>query len=222
MFRGFGALVGRELRLALRQGSDTGIVLVFFLLGAALIPFGVGPEPALLSRIGPGIVWIMALLATLLSLDRLFQQDYDDGTLDLLLLAPPPGVLLVAAKCLAHWISTGLPLLLLSPLIAMMLRVGDEAMIALAAGLALGTPTLTLVGAIGAALALGARRAGVLVSVLVLPLYIPVLIFGVMAVDAVTLGAASRPHLLLLGALLLASLALAPVAAAAALRDAVR
>jgi heme exporter protein B len=217
---GFAAVLRRDLRLALRQGSDTATVLAFFVIVVSLFPFGVGAEPQTLSAIGAGILWVAALLAALLSLDRLFQADYEDGTLDYLLAAPAAPSLLVLAKCLAHWLTTGLPLLLLSPLLALLLRLPDTAYLPLMAGLALGTPVLTLVGAIGAALVLGARRGGVLLSLLILPLYIPVLIFGVAAVEAAATGQTARPHLLLLAALMLGALALSPFVAAVALRQA--
>lgn len=216
---GFSAMLRRDLRLALRQGSDTATVLAFFVIVVSLFPFGVGAEPRTLAAIGAGILWVAALLAALLSLDRLFQADYEDGTLDYLLASPAAPSLVVAAKCLAHWLTTGLPLLLLSPLLAVLLQMPDAAFLPLVLGLALGTPILTLVGAIGAALVLGARRGGVLLSLLILPLYIPVLIFGTAAVEAAATGQGFRAHLLLLGALLLGALALSPFVAAVALRQ---
>lgn len=217
---GFAALLRRDLRLALRQGSDTATVLAFFVIAVSLFPFGVGAERETLAAIAAGILWVAALLAALLSLDRLFQADHEDGTLDYLLSAPAAPTLLVMAKALAHWLTTGLPLVILSPLLALLLNLEPRAYPALIAGLALGTPILTLVGAIGAALVLGARRGGVLLSLLILPLYIPVLIFGVGAVEAAAMGQGFRVHLLLLGAFLLAALALAPFVAAVALRQA--
>lgn len=217
---GFGALLRRDLRLALRQGSDTATVLAFFVIAVSLFPFGVGAERETLAAIAAGILWVAALLAALLSLDRLFQADYEDGTLDYLLAAPAAPTLLVMAKALAHWLTTGLPLVILSPLLALLLNLPQKAYPALIAGLALGTPILTLIGAIGAALVLGARRGGVLLSLLILPLYIPILIFGVGAVEAAATGQGFRVHLLLLGAMLLGALALAPFVAAVALRQA--
>lgn len=217
---GFAALVRRDLRLALRQGSDTATVLAFFVLVVSLFPFGVGAAPQTLAAIAAGIVWVAALLAALLSLDRLFQADWEDGTLDLLLLSPLSPPALVLAKALAHWLTTGLPLILLSPLLALLMQLDGKAIPTLMLSLALGTPLLTLIGAIGAALVLGARRGGVLLSLLVLPLYIPALIFGVAAVEAAATGQAARPHLLLQGALLMGALALAPLAAGLALRQA--
>src|SRR5229473_1564276 len=192
----FRLLVLRDLRLALRQGGDAAMVVAFFVLTVILFPFGVGPEAELLARIAAGILWVTALLAALLSLERLFQADWEDGSL------------------------AGLPLILIAPLLALLLHLDRAGYPALLLSLLLGTPSLSLVGAMGAALSLGARRGGVLLSLLVLPLYIPVLIFGVAAVEAAIGGFGARPHLLLLGALLAGALVLAPVAAAAALRQA--
>jgi heme exporter protein B len=216
----FLALVARDLRLALRQGSDAALVVAFFVLAVVLFPFGVGPEAQLLARIAAGVVWVTALLAALLSLDRLFQQDYEDGSLEVIALAPLPLEAAVLAKCLAHWLTTGLPLVAVAPALAGLLQLEAPGYLPLVLAMALGTPSLSLVGAVGAALSLGARRAGVLLSLLVLPLYIPVLIFGVAAVEQAVAGFAIRPYLLILTAFLLAALPLAPWAAAAALRPA--
>jgi heme exporter protein B len=216
----FAALVARDLRLALRQRGDALTVVLFFVLTAALFPFGLGPEPNLLARIAPGIVWVTALLAVLLSLERLFLNDYEDGTLELLVQSPLPLEAAVLAKVLAHWLTTGLPVLLAAPVIGLLYGLPAAGYPVLLAAMALGTPCLSLIGAIGAAVALGARRGGVLVPLLVLPLYIPVLIFGVAAIDAELTGLAARPHLLLLGGLLAAALPLAAFAGAAALRQA--
>lgn len=216
----FAALIARDLRLALRQGSDAATVLMFFVLAVVMFPLGVGPEPNILSRISAGVIWVMALFAALLSLERLFLADHEDGSLDLLALAPLPLELVVLAKVAAHWLTTGLPLLLAAPVLALSLRMEADGIAVLMLALLLGTPTLSLIGAIGAALTLGTRRGGVLLPLLVLPLYIPVLIFGVGAVDAAVAALPPRPHLLMLGALLLAALPLAPWAAAAALRQA--
>jgi heme exporter protein B len=216
---GFLAIIRRELKLALRQGGDAFIALMFFVVVVALFPLGVGPEPGVLERISGGVVWIGALLAAMLSLDRLFQSDHEDGSLELLILAPWPLEFLVLAKCLAHWLITGLPIIVISPLLGLLLHMRPEAYFTLLAAMALGTPVLSLIGAIGAALVLGARRGGVLVSLLVLPLTIPVLIFGVAAVEAAAIGQSPQPHLMLLGALLLAAIPLCPWAAAAALRQ---
>lgn len=215
------AVVLRDLRLALRQRGDALTVVLFFVLTATLFPFGLGPEPNLLARIAPGIVWVTALLAVLLSLERLFLADYEDGNLELLAQAPLPLEIVVIAKVLAHWLTTGLPLLAAAPLIGLLYGLPPEGYAVLMAAMALGTPSLSLIGAIGAAVALGARRGGVLVPLLVLPLYVPVLIFGVSAVDASLQGFSARPHLLLLGAILAAALPLAAFAGAAALRQSV-
>jgi len=217
---GFIQLVGRDLRLALRQRTDAGMVVLFFVLTAALFPFGVGPEANLLARIAPGVIWVTALLAVLLSLERLFLADYEDGTLELLALSPVPLELAVLAKALAHWLTTGLPLVLAAPLIALLYNMDLAGLPVLILAMALGTPSLSLIGAIGAALALGARRGGVLIPLLVLPLNVPVLIFGVGAIDAALAGFGTKANLLFLGALFLVALVTAPLAAAAALRQA--
>lgn len=217
---GFATLTARELRLALRQGGDFANVVAFFALAVILFPFGIGPEPALLARIAPGVLWVTALLAALLSLERLFEPDYQDGSLEQLVLAPMPLELQVLAKCLAHWLLTGLPLTIVAPLLGLFLHLPSVDYLPLVLAMALGTPILSLVGSVGAALALGARRGGVLLSLLVLPLYIPVLIFGVAASEAAAMDFSPRPHLLLLAALLATALALAPWAAAASLRGA--
>ncbi|MFI5021350.1 MAG: heme exporter protein CcmB [Alphaproteobacteria bacterium] len=215
------AILKRDLRLALRQGADTLVVVLFFVLTVTLFPFGVGPEPEVLARIASGVIWVTALLASLLSLERLFQTDYEDGGLDLLVLAPIGLESMVLAKCLAHWLTTGVPLIVAAPLLALFLDLPADGLGGLLLAMLLGTPTLTLVGAIGAALVLGARRGGVLISLLVLPLYVPVLIFGVAAVDGAVAGFPMRPHLMVLGGLFLGALVLAPWASAAALRQAV-
>jgi heme exporter protein B len=216
----FRLLVLRDLRLALRQGGDAAMVVAFFVLTVILFPFGVGPEAALLARIAAGVVWVTALLAALLSLERLFLADWEDGSLEALALMPLSLEAQVLAKCLAHWLVAGLPLIVVAPLLALLLNLDAAGYPVLLLSLLLGTPTLSLIGAVGAALSLGARRGGVLLSLLVLPLYIPVLIFGVAAIEAAIGGFGARPHLLLLGALLAGAVVLAPVAAAAALRQA--
>ncbi|MEE8187918.1 MAG: heme exporter protein CcmB [Kiloniellales bacterium] len=216
----FWTLVGRELRLALRQRADAVLVVLFFVLVAAIFPFGVGPEPNLLARMAPGVIWVAALLAVLLSLERLFLADYEDGALELLILSPLPLELVVLGKALAHWLTTGLPLIAAAPLIALLYNMDSAGLAMLILAMALGSPSLSLIGAVGAALTLGARRGGVLIPLLVLPLNVPVLIFGVGAIDAALAGLAARPHLLILGAILLVSLAVAPLAGAAALRQA--
>lgn len=196
------------------------MVLAFFVLAIILFPFGVGPEPELLRRVAAGILWVTALLAALLSLERMFQADYEDGALEALALMPLALEAQILAKCLAHWLVTGLPLTLISPLLAVLLHLDSTGYPVLLIGMALGTPSLSLIGAIGAALSLGARRGGVLLSLLVLPLYIPVLIFAVAALEAAIAGLDAWPHLLLLAALLLAAIPLAPLAAAAGVRQA--
>jgi heme exporter protein B len=213
-------LVRRDLRLALRQGGNAALVLAFFLLAVILFPLGVGPEPEILARIAAGILWVTALFAALLSLERVFLSDYEDGSLEALALMPLPLELQVLAVALAHWLTTGLPLTIAAPVLGLLLHLDPAGVKALVIGMALGTPTLSLVGAIGAALSLGARRGGVLLSLLVLPLYIPVLIFGVGGVEAEIAGLATRPYFLMLFAFLLAAIPLAPWAAAAALRQA--
>lgn len=215
----FKALLLRDLRLAFRQGGDGAMAVIFFVLAALLFPFGLGPEPEALARDAVGIVWVMALLSSLLALDRLFQGDWEDGSLDLIALSPLPLELAVLAKALAHWLVSGLPLLVAAPLVASMLQFDPAGLPRLILALALGTPTLSLLGAVGAALTLGARRAAVLVSLLVLPLEIPVLIFGVAAADPATMGDGST-QIMVLGALLALALPLCPWAAAAALRQA--
>jgi heme exporter protein B len=216
----FTALIRHELRLALRQAGDTGLVLGFFVLAVVLFPFGVGPEQAVLERVGAGILWVAALLAALLSLDRLYLPDYEDGGLELLALSRLPLELVALAKATAHWVATGLPLALTSPVLALVVGLDPSAIPTLLLGLLVGTPALSLIGGVVAALTLGARRHGVLLSLLVLPLYIPSLIFGAGAVEASAAGIGARAHLLILGALTLAALALCPWASAAALRQA--
>ena len=216
----FVALLARELRLALRHGSDTLAALLFFLVAAALFPLAIGPAPETLGRIAPGIVWVCALLAALLPLDRLFGADLEDGSLDLLLLSGLPASAVAAAKAAAHWLVTGVPLLLAAGPIAIMLRMPEEAIPVLLAGLLPGTIVLSLLGTAGAALVLGARRGGVLLPLLVLPLTAPVLIFGVAAADAASGGLSPRPHLLLLAAMCAGALPLCPLAAGAGLRSA--
>lgn len=215
----FLTLLGRDLRLALRQGSDAAMVIAFFVIAIALFPLGLGPEPQQLARIAPGLLGVTALLAAMLSLDRLFQQDYEDGSLELMVLSPHPLTVQVFAKVSAHWLTTGLPLIAVTPVLALLLNLPNDGMLVLLLAMGLATPSLSLIGAVGASLTLGARRGGVLISLLVLPLYIPVLIFAVSAVDAVLLAQSAKPHLLLLGAILAAALSLCPLATAAALRQ---
>lgn len=214
----FLAILRRDLKLGLRSGVDCIQPLIFFVMALTLFPLGVGPSPEILERIGVGIIWALALLAVMLSLDRLFQADADDGSLEQFALADLPLELTVLAKCLAHWIMSGLLLVIASPLLALLLHQSAETIRVLAFALLLGTPVLTLIGSVGAALLVGARQGGVLIALLVLPLYIPVLIFGVSAVESAVMGLGGNAQLLILGAILLAALALTPFAAAAALR----
>jgi len=207
----FTALLARELRLALRHGGDTAGALLFFFVAGALFPLAIGPAPETLARLAPGIVWVCALLAALLPLDRLFGADFEDGSLDQLMLCGLPASLVALAKAIAHWLATGLPLLLAAGPLALMLRLPPEALPMLLAGLVLGTASLSLLGTACAAIVLGARRGGVLLPVLVLPLATPVVIFG---------AAGSRSGLMLLGAYVLACLPLCPLAAGAGLRGA--
>lgn len=212
------ATIRRDLILMLRRRSEIMNPLVFFALVITLFPLGISPEPALLATIAPGLLWVAALLATLLSLDSLFRSDYEDGCLEQMLLAPHPLAGLALAKVAVHWLLTGLPLALMAPLLGVMLGLPAGSYLMLAISLALGSASLSLVGAIGAALTVGLARGGVLLSLLVLPLYIPVLIFGAGAVQAAILGDGATAHLAILGALLALALMLAPWAIAAALR----
>jgi heme exporter protein B len=214
-------MVQRDLRLALRQGSDSLTVVGFFVLTVTLFPFGLGPESNLLERTSAGILWVTALLASMLSLDRLFLSDYEDGSLELMALTPTSLEILVFGKIIAHWLTTALPVIVAAPILALLLHLQADGFVTLLLTLLLGTPTLSLIGAMGAALVLGARRGGVLLSLLILPLYVPVLIFAVGAVDAAVQGLPVRGHLLILGGLLLAALPLAPLATVAGLRQAV-
>jgi len=215
---GFWAIIARDLVLARRQGADLAMSLSFFVVVVTLFPLGLGPTPELLSRIAPAVLWVTALLAAMLSFDRLFQQDADDGGLDQLALSGQPMALVALAKAIAHWVTTGFPMTLLAPLLALTLNLAEPAYPALMAGFLLGTPVVSLVGTVGAALVVGARRAGVLVALIVLPLTIPVLIFGALAIDAAASGLTVRPHLLFLGGMLALAVPLAPLAAGAALR----
>jgi heme exporter protein B len=217
---GFFAIIRRELQLALRQAGDSAVVVLFFVLATVLFPFGVGPEPNMLARIAAGVLWVAALLAAMLSFERLFQPDYEDGSLEQLVLAPLPLEIVVLAKACGHWLVTGLPLIVAAPVLGILLNLPAAGFGALIATMALGTPTISLIGTVGAALTLGARRGGVLLSLLVLPLLVPVLIFGAAGIDAALTGMTVRPHLALLGGLLLGALVLCPWATAAALRQA--
>lgn len=214
----FWGSLKRELLLSYRRKSDLVNPLIFFLMVATLFPLGVSPDPTFLADVAPGVVWVAALLATLLSMDSLFRSDFEDGTLEQILLSPQPLYLVVLAKVLAHWMLTGLPLTLLAPVLGVMLFLPTEGMWGLMLSLLLGTPTLSLVGAIGAALTVGLRKGGVLISLLVLPLYIPVLIFGSAAVQGAVTGLPLGGYLAILGAMLSLGLVLAPLAIGAALR----
>jgi len=214
----FWPVFKRDVLLAFRRRSEIINPLLFFILVASLFPLGVSPDPDFLSQLAPGIVWVAALLATLLSLDGLFKDDYMDGSLEQLLLSPQPLFVAVLAKVLAHWVTTGLMLSLLAPLLATMLFLPEPGYWALFSSLLLGTPLLSLIGAIGAALTVNLKRGGVLVSLLVLPLYIPVLIFGSAAIKAGVQGLPIAGYLAFIGSLLALAVALAPLAIAAALR----
>ena len=218
MFEIIRTIVMRDLTLAMRRRSDVMTTLFFFVIVVSLFPLGIGPELDTLRLIAPGVFWVAALLASMLALEKLFAADFEDGTLEQMLLTPQPVFVLVMAKVFAHWLITGVPLVLLSPLLGLQYDLAAETLGVLLLSLLLGTPTLSLIGAIGAALTLGLRGGGVLVSLLVLPLYIPVLIFGAGAVEANVSGLGETGHLLMLGAMLLLALVAAPVATSAALR----
>ncbi|MBS0345508.1 MAG: heme exporter protein CcmB [Proteobacteria bacterium] len=214
----FVAILRRDLLLAMRRKSEMLTALFFFMIVVSLFPLGIGPETALLRRIAPGVLWVAALLAAMLSLNRLFAADHQDGTLEQMTLSPTPLSLLVGGKVLAHWLTAGLPLVLLAPVLGLQFDLSSRALGILMLSLLLGTPLLSLIGAIGAALTLGVRGGGVLLSLLVLPLYIPALIFGAGAVEADMAGLGAGGHLSLLGALLALGVFFAPWAATAALR----
>ncbi|MBL8501549.1 MAG: heme exporter protein CcmB [Nitrosomonas sp.] len=211
-------IIKRDLLLAVRRQADVLTTLFFFIIVVSLFPLSVGPEMNMLRTMAPGVVWVAALLASMLSLGRMFSNDYLDGTLEQMLLSPQPLSLLVLGKAAAHWLVTGVPLVLMAPVLGIQYDLPEEALLVLTAALLLGTPVLSLIGAIGAALTLGLRGGGVLVSLLVLPLYIPVLIFGAGAVEANMSGMEFDAHLSLIGAFLLVSGVFAPWAAASALR----
>jgi len=214
----FLAVLLRDLKLASRRRIDSLLPVVFFIVALSLFPLGVGPEPQMLRDIAPGIVWVCALLASMLSVGSLFAGDLADGSLEQLLLAPQPAIAVAAAKSVAHWLLTGLPLIVATPLVGLLFGMSMPALLALVAGLLLGTPILSLLGALGAALTLGLRSGGMLLILIVLPLTMPALIFGAGAVSNVEAGLAAGGHFSLLGALLLATALGAPPATAAALR----
>jgi heme exporter protein B len=214
----FAWVIWRDLILAWRRRTDVLATLFFFIIVVSLFPLGVGPEPQMLRTIAPGVVWVAALLASMLALGRTFGNDYQDGTLEQLLLTPQPLFLIVLAKVLAQWIVSELPLVLVAPVLGMQFGLSQNTLLIMTLSLLLGTPVLSLIGSIGAALTLGLRAANVLVALLVLPLYIPVLIFGAGAIEATVNGLEPRAYLLLLGATLVLALAFAPWATSAALR----
>ena len=218
LFGLLGLVIRRDLVLAMRRRADVLTTLIFFVMVVSLFPLGVGPELDMLRKMAPGVVWVAALLASMLSLGRLFSADYLDGTLEQLLLAPQPLSMLVLGKMIAHWMVSGLPLVLMAPVLGLQFDMPVQALWVLVAALLLGTPILSMIGAVGAALTLGLRGGGVLVSLLVLPLCIPVLIFGAGAVEAVTSGMSVVSHLSLLGAMLLLALVFTPWVTAQALR----
>ena len=217
------ALLIRDVRLAWREGGAIGVALGFYLVVVAIMPFGLGPDLNLLARIAPGMLWVALLLAALLSADRIFHNDYEDGTLDVLATGPLSLPMVAAIKSLAHWLTTGVPLALMAPVLGLLLNLPLDAMPLLVLTMLAGTPAVSFVAAIGASLTLGLRRSGLLLALLVLPLYVPVLIFGVSTVSMAIVGAGSPwPPFLMLCAISLASIVLAPLAAAAALRTAMR
>lgn len=218
MTRFLWGVLRRDLTLAARRRSDWLTALFFFVMVASLFPLGVGPEPEMLARIGPGVLWVAATLASLLSLARLFEDDHRDGSLEHMVLSPEPTVLLVLGKALAHWLVYGIPLLLIAPILGLQFNLPADAILVLVFSLLLGTPILSLLGAVGAALTLGLRGGGVLLTLLILPLYVPALIFGAGAVDGVMAGTGAEAHLSLLGAFLVISFMVAPWIAAASLR----
>ncbi len=212
------AVLRRDLTLAARRRGDWLIALFFFVMVASLFPLGIGPDPKLLARIGPGVLWVAATLASLLSLSRLFADDHRDGSLEHMVLSPEPTVLLVLGKSLAHWLIYGIPLLLIAPVLGVQFHLPADAIGVLLLSLLIGTPILSLLGGVGAALTLGLRGGGVLLTLLILPLYVPALIFGAGAVDGVLAGTGAEAHLSLLGAFLILTLLVAPWIAAAALK----
>jgi heme exporter protein B len=212
------AVLRRDLLLAMRRKAEVLTALFFFVIVSSLFPLGIGPEPALLRKIGPGVLWVGALLATMLGLQRMFAADHADGTLEQMVLSSAPLPLLVAGKIAAHWVVSGLPVVVLAPVLGLQFDLDADSLVVLTLGLLVGTPVLSLLGAIGAALTLGVRGGGALLSLLVLPLYIPTLIFGAGAVQAQLAGQGAGGHLSLLGALLAVSLFFAPWATTAALR----
>ena len=213
------ALIRRDLTLGMRQGGGIGTALGFFLTVVVLLPIGIGPDQALLARIAPGALWISLLLSVLLSADRIFQQDYEDGSLDIMTMGPVPFEMVALAKAVAHWLSTSLPLAVAAPLLGFLVNLEPAAILPLAVAMVLGSIALSLIAAIGAAVTVGLRRGGLLVSILVLPLYVPVLIFGLSASQPGAAPGLTAASLLILGAITLVSLVVSPLASAAALRS---
>ena len=213
------ALIKRDLTLAMRQGGGVGTALGFFLTVVVLLPIGIGPDQALLARIAPGALWISLLLSVLLSADRIFQQDYEDGSLDIMTMGPVPFEMVALAKAVAHWLSTSLPLAIAAPILGFLVNLEPSAILPLAVAMVVGSIALSLLAAIGAAVTVGLRRGGLLVSILVLPLYVPVLIFGLSASQPGAAPGLTTASLLILGAIALVSLVVSPLASAAALRS---
>ncbi len=222
MFTAMITVIQRELLIAFRRKADVLNPLWFFIIVITLFPLSIGPEPVLLARIAAGIVWVAALLSALLSLERLFRDDFSDGSLEQMMLMPTPLSVLVLAKVFAHWLLTGLPLIIISPLLAILLSLDFNAWLAVVLTLLLGTPTLSFLGAVGVALTVGLQKGGVLLSLLILPLYIPVLIFATSAIEAAELGMAYNGQLAILGALFIGSATLTPFAISSALRVSVQ
>ena len=218
---GMSLLIIRDLKLSLRNGSDAMMSIMFFILAGILFQFGFDPSSRVLTQIGGGIIWVIALLAAMLSLGRMFNSDYEDGSLEEYLLAPVPIIFVALAKAISHWLTTGVLLVVAAPVIALFYNLPNTSFMPLVVSMLLGTPTLSLIGSIGAALILGARHSSVLIPLIVLPLYIPVLIFGSLAINSAVQGAEYNSFLVVLAGLFLISLALSPWATAAALRQAI-
>ena len=218
MYSGFMTVLRRDMLIAFRQSGDVVNPLLFFILVAAIMPMGLSPESRVLSVLAPGLIWVIALLAMLLSLDSLFRSDYEDGALEQLILSPQPLYFIVLAKILAHWLTTGLPLTLVAPLLGLLLFLPTEGFLSMVLSLLMGTANLSLIGAIGAALTVSLRSGGVLLSLIVMPFYTPVLIFGVTATTSAIAGDAIGVPLAVLGALLAMAIALAPLVISAALK----
>jgi len=213
------AIIMRDVRLSLRHGSASTMVVGFFIMVVTMFPFAIGPEQNILQRISVGVIWVAALLSCLLSLDRMFQTDYEDGSLDQFILSPVPLELVVLAKCIAHWLTTSLPLIVITPILGIMMNLPEQGFMPMILTMLIGTPALSFIGGIGASLTVTLRRGGTLLSLLILPLFIPVLIFGVLAVKASIGGYPATAHMMLLLGFTLFSAAIAPWAGAAAIRS---